>query len=171
MEKNLYTPYENYLGGKPLIFLAGPIIGAPNWQQEAVNIIHRQNSDIIIASPRHLDKKQDSFLLEQQVDWESFHLNKAANNGVILFWLAKEIEHRCDRPYAQTTRFELGEWKTKQQNNDFMYLVVGIEDGFTNSHYIERRLQQDCPNVPISRKLEETCNNAIKMLTTSPNRA
>jgi hypothetical protein len=170
MENNLYTPYENYLGNKPLIFLAGPIIGAPNWQREAVDIIHRQNPEIAIASPKHLDKKQDSFSLEQQADWESFHLNKAANNGVILFWLAKEKDHKCARPYAQTSRFELGEWKTKSQFQR-VSLIIGIEDGFTNSHYIERRLQQDCPNIPILRTLIETCNKAIDVSTTMPNRA
>ncbi|MFA5532633.1 MAG: hypothetical protein WDA13_03500 [Candidatus Shapirobacteria bacterium] len=160
MERKCFFPYQYYKENKPLIFLAGPIIGAPNWQQQAINIIHCKNPEIAIASPKHLEKKQTNFSLEEQSDWESFHLTKASENGAIIFWLAKEIEHRCERPYAQTSRFELGEWKTKQQNKE-TFLSVGIEDGFTNSNYIKRRLSQDCPNVPIFRDLKETCNFAI----------
>lgn len=161
MKENCVFPYEQYKGNQFLIFLAGPIIGAPNWQQEAINIIHRKAPEIIIASPKHPDQNQTNFTLEQQADWESFHLEKASKNGSIMFWLAREIQHRCDRPYAQTSRFELGEWMTKQKYNEKIFLTVGVEDGFTNSNYIKRRFSQNCPNVSFSNNLEQTCNFAI----------
>ncbi len=96
------------------------------------------------------------------VDWETFHLRNAGWNGVVLFWLAKEFEHDCKRAYAQTSRFELGEWKVIHER-DGSNLVVGIEEGFTGDRYIKRRLPQDCPEVPILSTLEETCEKAVEL--------
>ncbi len=99
-------------------------------------------------------------MYNEQVDWETYYLRRAAKQGVVLFWLAKEFRHTCDRAYAQTTRFELGEWKVRHER-DGTKLVVGIEQGFTNAKYIKRRLSQDCKDVPLCSTLEETCKSAI----------
>jgi len=91
-------------------------------------------------------------------------LRKAGSNGVIMFWLAKEKEHISTRAYAQTSRFELSEWKLRHE----IYrskLIVGIEEGFSNTHYIKRRFSQDCPDVPIFDSLEATCERVVKELT------
>lgn len=93
--------------------------------------------------------------------WETQYLNRAAKNGVILFYLAKEEKHFCERAYAQTSRFELGEWKAKHEHTG-CNVVVGIEDGFSNARYIRLRLSQDCKNIPICSSLEETCDKAIE---------
>ncbi len=144
----------------PRIFLAGPIQGAQDWQTEAIHILQRIAPEIQIACPRkaYIDEK---FVYEKQVDWETYHLRRAAQHGAILFWLAKETEHYCERAYAQTSRFELGEWKVRHER-DGIQLVVGIENGFTNTRYIRRRLSQDCPNVPICDSLKETCLKAVE---------
>lgn len=162
-ESNTFFPYKNFEGQDPLIFLAGPIIGARDWQKEAIDIIHRQNPKIIVASPRQPEGLKSDFSFEKQVDWESFHLKKASEQGVILFWLAKEQNHLCERPFAQTSRFELGEWNAKQKNNE-PFLVVGIETGFTCGSYIKRRINQDCPQVKILQSLEETCHVALEII-------
>lgn len=80
-----------------------------------------------------------------------------------MFWLAKEARHARARAYAQTSRFELGEWKEKSKLSGTM-LVLGIEDGFTGARYIRRRLAQDCPTIPILDGLEATCHSAIKLI-------
>lgn len=111
----------------PLIFLAGPIQGAPLWQTEAISMIRTYSTTVHIASPRRRKLERlikptasfaarftESFVGEmyiEQVDWETRYLNRAAENGCILFWLAKEENHICTRAYAQTSRFELAEWK------------------------------------------------------------
>jgi len=147
---------------EPSIFLAGPIQGAPDWQAEAIKIIHSLNPKIIIASPRrqYLDGE---FVYEDQVDWETSHLRQAAHNGVILFWLAQEAEHFPERSYAQTSRFELGEWKIKHQKQG-VKLVIGIENGFSNARYIKRRFAQDCPKLKIYQSLGATCREAVGQL-------
>ncbi len=152
----------------PLIFLAGPIQGAERWQDKAIDIIQNNAPELYIANPRRLlnakvQKKDFSTgMYDEQVDWETHYLKHAGSNGVILFWLAKEFEHRCDRAYAQTSRFELAEWKERHVN-DKVKLSIGIEEGFTGARYIKRRLMQDCPNVNIYSSLEETCNEAIRL--------
>lgn len=145
-----------------VIFLAGPIQGAPDWQSKATEIIHSLNSSIIVASPRK-DYPEGTFVYEKQVDWETHFLKRAAKRGVILFWLAVQVEETPGRSYAQTTRFELGEWKARCEQGG-VRLVIGIDASFGNARYIRRRLGQDCPNVPILDNLEETCRETVRSL-------
>lgn len=142
----------------PVIFLAGPIQGAPEWQEEAMNYLKKLDDKLIIASPRRTYAKGE-YVFEKQVDWESYYLKKSSKKGVILFWLAKEVEHKCDRAYAQTTRFELAEWKDRTKK-----IVIGIEDGFPGAKYIIRRLNQDCPKIKIRNNLEDTCKDAYNLI-------
>jgi len=165
MSKLILPPnYLKKIDG-PLIFLAGPIQGSYRWQDKAIEIIQDLAPELYIACPRrdiHLKGDFTPDMYNEQVDWETYHLRKAGKNGTILFWLAKEAKHNCTRAYAQTSRFELGEWKVRHER-DGSNLVVGIEEGFTNSRYIRRRLSQDCPKVPICSTLEETCKKAIEL--------
>ncbi|MBI4751633.1 MAG: hypothetical protein HY774_24390 [Acidobacteria bacterium] len=145
----------------PLVFLAGPIQGA-HWQDTAIEYLSRIAPDLHIASPRRT-YFDGEFVYEAQVDWETTFLRRAAQNGVVMFWLAKEVHHQCDRAFAQTTRFELGEWKVRHEQTACK-LVVGIEDGFTNARYIRRRFAQDCPSITIFDSLEATCRQVVKEL-------
>lgn len=151
-----YTEVEGHL-----IYLAGPIQGSKNWQAEAIKIIQNYAPDLNIASPRR-ECLPDKFAYEKQVDWETHYLREAAKKGVILFWLAREFEHNCDRSYAQTTRVEIGEWKIRHECDD-VKLALGIEEGFTGAKYLKRRFSQDCPEIKIFDSLEETCFEAIKL--------
>lgn len=151
---------ENIEGA--VVFLAGPIQGAPDWQKQAIAYFRQHAPHINIASPRkiYLD---GTFVYAEQVDWETHFLNKAAQTGVVVFYLAKEEVHYPDRAYAQTTRFELGEWKAKQAQIGCK-MVVGIEKGFTNARYIKRRLMQDNPDVVIVDSLAATCQQVVDWL-------
>lgn len=163
----------------PLIFLAGPIQGAPLWQTEAISMIRTYSTTVHIASPRRRKLERlikptasfaarftESFVGEmyiEQVDWETRYLNRAAENGCILFWLAKEENHICTRAYAQTSRFELAEWKERCRWNPNIKMVVGIEHGFSGEHYMRHRLRQDFPEMPIFDDLWKTCQAAIQL--------
>ena len=162
MERLVLQPPEIVDVEGRVVFLAGPIQGAPDWQAEAAGIIHKLDDTIVVASPRK-DYAPGSFVYEKQVDWETHFLNRAAKNGAVMFWLAKMAEETPGRAYAQTSRFELGEWKMHHQQEKTT-LVVGIEDGFGNARYIRRRLEQDCPDVPILESLEETCQKTIALM-------
>ncbi len=143
----------------PLVFLAGPIQGALDWQKEASSII---SPHFHVASPRTSAWETGLITYEQQVDWETRYLMLASKRGGILFWLAKEAVHDCNRAYAQTTRFELGEWIAKYALGDRkIILSVGIEEGFTGAKYIRRRLSQDCPQLTIHSDLKSTCDAIV----------
>lgn len=137
------------------LFLAGPIQGSADWQKEAYqhlsNLWKPLDGVLTVCNPRR--SIETGFQYNQQVDWETCHL-QLASQGVILFWLAKEKDHYCDRAYAQTTRFELGEWLSKAPNS----VIIGIEEGFTGAKYIRHRM----PQVKIYTSLLETCEAAIK---------
>ena len=163
----------------PLIFLAGPIQGAPLWQEEAISMIRTYSDTVHIASPcrrtlKRLTKPAASLAAQltetfagrkytKQVDWETCYLNRAAENGCILFWLAKETNHICTRAYAQTSRFELGEWKERYRQNPKINLVIGIEHGFSGERYIRHRLDQDLPHLLIFDNLWKICQAAVEL--------
>lgn len=146
----------------PVLFLAGPIQGAPEWQQTAAGIIHSLDSGIVVASPRR-DYPEGEFVYERQVDWETEYLARAAGSGAILFWLAAQVQETPGRAYAQTTRFELGEHAAKH-GFDGRIISVGIEEGFGNARYLGRRLPQSYPKIALSETLEDTCRKAVDLI-------
>jgi hypothetical protein len=151
----------------PLVFLAGPIQGAPDWQAHALRWFAEYAPGIDVASPR-CQYPPGEFDYAAQVNWETHHLRRAAESGVILFWLAREVVSVPGRSYAQTTRFELAEWKVRHER-DRVRLVIGIEDGFSGARYIRHRFGQDCPQVPLVSSLPEACASAAALLGTPPN--
>jgi hypothetical protein len=153
--------YPEFAG--PLAFLAGPIQGAPNWQAIAALALQTFAPTLHVANPRR-DYLPGSFDYAAQVEWETHHLRRAGTDGVILFWLAREEVHHCDRAYAQTTRFELAEWKVRHER-DGARLVVGVEDGFSGARYIRHRLARDCPGVPVCDSLAGACRRAAELVT------
>lgn len=166
---NLLQPPEIKEVIGPVIFLAGPIQDAPDWQSIAVEIISGIDPDILIASPRK-NYGPGEFVYESQVDWESHYLRRAAAWGAIIFWLANQEKQttepgqRFPRPYAQTTRQELGEWRAEKRHSPEINLVVGIDTDFSNARYTRRRLEQDTPDVPILDSLDDTCAAAVELI-------
>lgn len=164
MNKNLILPpnYPSLSSETAVIFLAGPIQGAPNWHDEAINYFQDHAPHIYIASPKKKYLGED-FVYNDQVNWESHFLHRAAQKGCVLFFLAKEAIKIEGRAYAQTTRFELGEWKARQLQTG-CNMVVGIQQGFSNARYIKWRIGQENTSVPICSDLQTTCQTAIDLI-------
>jgi len=147
-----------------VVFLAGPIQGAPNWQDELIEKITSGfskmsfNKNIIICSPRR-GAMEDTFEYNEQVNWESYHLDLAAKNGVIVFWLPVEEVHIEGRSYAQTTRFEIGEWFGKGQSIPNFKIVVGAEVGFSGARYILKKFCDSYPRFVINGSLDEVMSD------------
>ncbi len=161
----VHTPPEQQPVSRPLIFLGGPIQGAPDWQKQAIAFISAEAPDIDIASPRRPTVTEGEFAEDEymkQVNWEHEHLAMAAMRGVTLFWLAAEAEHVPGRSYAQTTRFELGEAVTAHRYGGTS-VVVGIEKGFTNARYLRFTIGKKAPSIPLCDTLEDTCRQAIAL--------
>ncbi len=163
MAENLFLqPPEIVETPDNVIFLGGPIQGAPEWQYQAADIIYNIDSAVVVASPRK-DYEPGTFEYEKQVDWETYFLRKAGRTGVVAFWLAAQTIDTPGRAYAQTSRFELAEWKMKHELEGAK-LTIGIEEGFGNARYIRRRFGQDAPEVEIADSLEAMCANAVDLL-------
>ena len=155
----------------PLIFLAGPIRSAPNWQDEAIDFLLSQNSDLVIASPRRgvRDKiapyiaKGDENYFPRQRAWERHYLDIASKTGAILFWLPGETEHNCEKVYGAMTRVEIGQWMTNYRYNNFVRFCVGSDGKFPEMHTIDFDLQIDAPDKKVFLTLEETCTEAVRI--------
>ncbi|MBW2966455.1 nucleoside 2-deoxyribosyltransferase domain-containing protein [Candidatus Woesearchaeota archaeon] len=157
--------YSNVNG--PLVFLAGPIQGALEWQDKAIEILRKNAPDLHIASPRRKEEYEGEFTKEmyyEQVDWETHYLNRAAEDGCIMFWLAEEYTHICSRAYAQTSRFELAKWTTKKLYEERIKIAVGIDEGFSGARYIRYELSKRADEIPILGSLENTCLKTIEMI-------
>jgi hypothetical protein len=88
-ERLIVQPPEIIDTPDDIIFLAGPIQGAPDWQTKAAHIIHDIDKSVVVASPRK-DYAPGEFVYEKQVDWETHFLRRAGRTGVVAFWLATQ---------------------------------------------------------------------------------
>ncbi len=156
-----------YMSGRkgPVVFLAGPVRGARDWQTEAFELLKASyylDSKLLVASPRVIGTSYHAYA--DQVNWETHYLKEASKSGVITFWCSKEAEHNCERPFGQCTRYELGEWLAKSEMNKTQ-VVVGIESGFTGEKYIRHRLTNgDFKHIPVTSTLEETVEATVFLL-------
>jgi len=133
------------------VFLAGPIQGAPKWQNELPEL-----DNVIWISPRRDDAVLNDETHRQQMEWETRALRTA---NIILFWIPEEVEHVEGRGYAQTTRFELGENLGRGKR-----IIIGAYEGFPGREYLEYKANK-YDNVifhgTVYKTLDE-CVNALK---------
>ncbi len=143
-----------------LIFLAGPIQGAPDWQEQAINLL---NTNYHVANPRHT-YPEGTFDYDKQVEWEWLQLERAAEHGGIIFWFAAQdynLEYEEGRPYAQTSRIEFGEvfgWKKYHSVN----VAVGIEPGYEggNERYFRKKAKHF--GIPVRDSLARICHDVMQ---------
>ena len=151
------TPEKDY-GNKKIVFLAGPIKGAPNWQKQAIADL--SDLDVCIANPRR--ENSDGFNMDLQIEWESRFLAAA---DVIMFWIPPKETDIAGRDYAQTTRFELSEWAVKTNyNSGRKKIVVGIDEAFYGRSYIAIRLSEK--NIAVYNNYADTLAQVKQQLTT-----
>jgi len=149
------------------IFLAGPIQGSTEWHEEFIEKIQKElkdikiNKNIIICSPKRL-KKDDNFIYDEQVNWESYYLDKASKTGIIVFWLAKEKEKISGRSYAQTSRFEIGEWWSKGQNIKDFKIIVGANKDFEGLKYIVKKFTDAYPKFKLNSTIDNMITDIVK---------
>lgn len=159
MKTVLYPP-EIVDISQPVIFLAGPVQGAADWQTQAIEFIHGQHPEIIIANPRKV-VPEDLFNHTIQSDWELHYLQKASVGGCILFWLAKEETHNCERPFAKTTGQEYGFFIGKCFY-DRANIAVGCHARYPSRKYSIHLLKKYGRGAIMHNDLFDTCQTAIR---------
>lgn len=143
-----------------LIFLAGPIQGATDWQTEAIRLL---NTNYHVANPRH-DYAEDEFDFDKQVEWEWQQLERAAEHGGILFWFAAQDynePYEEGRAYAQTSRIEFGEVFGWKKYNSSLNVALGIDPGYEGGNESYFRKKANHFNVPVRDSLRLTCRDVL----------
>lgn len=150
--------YPRLQDSMPLVFLAGPIQGAPDWQSRIIQgLSHLHQDDITVANPRR-NVLPENFDYDEQVFWERAHLRRAIKHGAAVFWLAKQdpsLPYKDGRPYAQTTRFEAGmAYLAKAEDRPHFTLTLGIEPGYEGSDKYYRSMAREL-GIPMFSRLED----------------
>lgn len=171
------SPNDSFLSkapdNTPCIFLAGPILGASDWQSDACAMLREialdmQLEKLAIFNPRQPQFKDLSDFTDetfyQQVEIEHSHLAVSKNRGVRLFWLCNKTVDIPHRNYALTTLFELGEAIGYAHDICGDLIIVAIEEGFTNKKYLDYTIAKKAPNVILTDSLEDACFQAVKYL-------
>lgn len=156
----------------PLIFLAGPIRGAPKWQDEAIKYIIKEDKEVVIASPtRTVEKDIVQYLVSGKNDvegrqraWERHYLDVAAKNGVIMFWLPGEVNHSCSKAYGAMTRKELGLVLGWYKFDKSIRFCVGTDGRFSEFRTHLYDINIDAPNIEIKNSLEGSCQEALRLI-------
>jgi hypothetical protein len=154
----------------PLIFLAGPIRGAPDWQSKAIEILLAKNSNLFIASPRGRLKenifqyiasgKQDYF--PRQRAWERHYIDIASKKGGLMFWLPEQATDIGKKPYASMSRIELGEAIGRYREDNTTRFCAGCPGNFQDLDAIEDDLMAYAPRL-IYDTLEKTCDEVLRL--------
>ena len=173
MARKVILPINELYECEKLIFLAGPIIGAPFWQDSAIDIIQGLDSEINIACPtphENVNKRhwKDNPLEVRdfvryandwpEVEWQERYINQAREGGCLLFWLPRQEDFDTDYNYARTTRSEIAEQLYLPGN-----LVVGNDHAFQGADYIRYKLRKHRPETVICDTLEQTCREAVRL--------
>ncbi len=169
MSEFIIPPHQIKQPDNPVVFLAGPVQGAHDWQRAAANHLIDAGAEASIISPRGLPElyKEPSPWLnnELQTPWEKHHLRLARDKGVLAMWMAEQVYETPGRAYAQTSRIELGRiagWL--DYNSPNIKLVFGISPEYIggNQTYMEQVCNEF--NIPVQRRLDEWCAEILRKL-------
>ena len=158
----LISPHEENLSG-PVVFLAGPIQGAPDWQGDAIAELSK-NQSIDIISPRAARDERVEMTDEEivsQAKWQATYIQKTITDGVFLCFFPKAIEENAQ--YAQESLLLLGTIIAKVQTQS---VFVGIEEGFANRHAIVSLLMSHYPSLVIYTTLQSLCDGVLRYIRT-----
>lgn len=139
MTERLFTPpHDLSISDRtPLTFLAGPVQGAPDWQNPLAHQLLEARTGIAIASPRRSPVDQLAFDANEQVAWELRTRERTRKFGVTAFWWAAQDltddSYPVGRAYAQTSRIEFGEAIGWLHYEPDLPLVVGFDPEYTNA--------------------------------------
>lgn len=164
------------------IYLGGPIRGASEWRQNAVDLFcqHKKSTFCpVIMSPETTIRSSSPQIVlvgrsrRVNVEFEREWMRLAATYGALIFWLPAEnnAEPRPDGDYARDTRYELGEWVARCHIASVtpaaqpVRLYIGMESGFPGSGVLEKNIRASLGgNFPIYRKLEALVTSVIQDL-------
>jgi hypothetical protein len=171
IEPNDFHP----VSGAPVIFLAGPIHGAPPWQPAAYDVIARSGEEFVVATPRRFHspthyraKATDGRRhFHRQRAWERYYMDLAARQGCILFWLPRPAGKLDGMVYGATTRYEIGLWSSRYSRDNTIGLTVGTDGKFPTVHTIAYDLEKEMGDAGLHDTLKRTVEAAMEIARAS----
>ncbi|MCL4296165.1 MAG: hypothetical protein KJ077_10575 [Anaerolineae bacterium] len=125
--------------GQPGLFLAGGIVGCPDWQTEMVKLLSGTNYAVL--NPRRAQFPiHDSSAAYAQIKWEFDHLRKA---NVISFWF-------CAEKLQPIVMYELGAWSMAGKP-----LFVGVDPDYARLQDVQIQTNLVRPDVTIVYSLAD----------------
>ena len=147
----------------PAVFLAGPVVAAPDWQADAAAILReragKNGRAVHAANPRGQavetvpGEELPGALLDPQAAWEQRAFETCFRSGAILFCFPPAAEKIPGRDYGRTTRTELGVWMARAQDRGQDNVIVLLDAKFQGAGYLRSVLASAFPRV---RLLPET---------------
>jgi hypothetical protein len=125
----------------PVVFIAGPIQGAPDFQTPFAHRMIAAHPHLVVASPRRLEIDKN-FNYDKQVKWEQANLGRAAFNGIQAFWLEPRdhsLPYEEGRPYGKTTFGEFNQFYMRKMLRPETRGMLGIHPDYTASGGISER--------------------------------
>lgn len=174
------VPIHREKHDSPFFFLAGPVRGGGDWQQEFSLKLNKARTDCSVALPmirkdlgqlkEHVAQDNFRHTPNRQLDWETEYLLEAGlgkKPGCVVFWLEKESEtepHPGPEPYSMDTRGELGEWRTRLELQNARVVFGGNPEwhGFSQ---VERNIQRQIkdPEFRIITDMDDLVKEALKV--------
>jgi hypothetical protein len=162
----------------PLFFLAGPVRGGRNWQEQCCLEIEKTISNFSVVVPTRWQTQDKLFkysvsgadnVFKRQTDWEYLYLSltlemSKSHKGCIIFWLPERDPKHLGE-YGRDTRGELGRWGSRAISEGG-HIVIGAEAAFPGVDVIQRNLELDLKmktgqEFPIYQTLRETARRAV----------
>jgi len=124
---------SEYIGTKPIHFLAGGITGCPDWQSFMVKRL--QGLDICVVNPRRANFPMDDMVEgEKQIKWEARYLERA---NTISFWFPEET-------LCPITLFELGSWSVTDKT-----IFVGCSSEYKRRFDVQVQMRLRRPGLKV----------------------
>lgn len=141
-------PNEYLPGNLPSLFLAGGIMGCPDWQAEVVKLLSDQPGRLLNPRRAHFPI-DDPTAAQKQIEWEHRHLRMA---DAILFWFPCET-------LCPIVLYELGAWSMTSKP-----LFVGTHPDYKRRLDVEIQTRLVRPGVTVHASLEGVVANAGRWL-------
>jgi len=163
--------------GTPLVFLEGPVQGAPDWQTPFAHRLLEAVPNIAVASPRvtpeheanlkSADPAIKKLASERQVAYEFLARRLALRFGATALWYATQdmsLPYPEGRRFGKTTPIENGEiWGWMMAHPDYPFIVGFdpdmLEGGENSRGYISRN--HELIGIPEYSSLDDVFNATV----------
>lgn len=136
----------------PSVFLAGGIVGCPEWQDEVIEMLKDAGTGVIYNPRRKNFPMDDPDAAQEQITWE---FNALAKADVFSMWFCNAD---TDQPICM---YELGRHLAMHEPE---FIAIGVEPGYRREQDVQIQTKLVCPSVTISDNLKAHAENILGAL-------